>query len=172
VISDRNAMSCLVHQAEQLLSLERWPDREVKSWSQPDGGIVGISSSHVVGIGICPGIGPVPSSQPAAEASRDPLAWSAAVITDVQALVGSAVEELGRPPRITVQADYVAAGVLYGAPVDPSASAGGPAWRQSPDGALQPWPAGRYRITYVFPGDPQQVTRTVVVEITTPRNGG
>src|SRR4051812_16289187 len=51
VIADPNAMACLTHQVEQVLTLERWPDREIKSWSQDDGPMsLTISSSHLVGI--------------------------------------------------------------------------------------------------------------------------
>ena len=185
VIADRNAMTCLTHQVEQVLTLERWPDREIKSWSQPESGVVTISSSHVVGIGVCPGIGPVLSSSGASEPPRDPEAWGGAVLTDVRLLDGGDDQDLGRPPRITQQADYVAAGVLYGPPVPvvtrhegvqtsspgPQSSAG-PAWRQVLTASLQPWPAGRYAISYFFPGDPETVVRTVIVQIVAPLHDG
>ena len=169
VIADRNAMACLVHQAEQVLTLERWPDREVKSWSQPVDGVVTISSGHVVGVGICPGIGAVASTDATTAPWRDPLVWGAAVVTDIQAVDAAGHRDLGRPPTLTVQADYVAAGVLYGPPLDPKGvAASAPAPRQSAGATPRPWPPGRYEIRYFFPGDPDKVARTVIVEITTP----
>lgn len=176
VIADRNAMTCLTHQVEQVLTLERWPDREIKSWSQASGGVVTISSSHVVGLGVCPGIGPAVADPPNADALRDPLAWAGAILTDVRQLDGKA-RDLGRPARITEQTDYVAAGVLYGAPIPdvpvratPKASPAGPAWRQDPSGDLPAWPPGRYEIRYFFPGDPASALRSFILEISTPLN--
>ena len=171
VIADRNAMTCLTHQVEQVLTLERWADREIKSWSQPDGPMVIISSSHVVGIGVCPGIGPAASAG-AATASRDPIVWAGAVVTDVQVVKGSKVVDLAAPPQITVQTDYVGAGVLYGAPLQVGLASPGPSAEPLPSLLLPAWPAGRYKISYVFPGDPEHTTRTVVVQITTPLNDG
>lgn len=171
-------MTCLTHQVEQVMTLERWPDREIKSWSQSDGVAVKISSSHVVGIGVCPGIGPVPSTSAAPEAPRDPETWGGAVLTDVRRLDGDA-QDLGKPRRITEQTDYVAAGVLYGPPVPTltrqggaQASPAGPASLQAGIEALESWPAGRYEISYFFPGDPATIARTVVLEITTPLHDG
>jgi hypothetical protein len=177
VIADPNAMTCLTHQVEQVLTLERWPDREIKSWSQASGGVVTVSSSHVVGVGVCPGIGPAVADPPNADAGRNPLLWGAAVVTDVRRLDGAKPMDLGRPARITEQADYVAAGVLYGAPIPDvtirapaKPSPPGPAWRQGATGDLPAWPAGRYEIRYFFPGDPDTAARSLLLEISTPLN--
>jgi len=184
-IVDPNAMICLTHQSEQVLTLERWDDREIKSWSPPTGAAplgaggdgVTIASTHVVGIGVCPGVGspaglgsaPGPSEPP-----RDAVAWFAAVVTNVQALDPGGIRDLGEPPRITVESDYIAAGVLYGAP-DPDRA---PATSTPPSPPVQAaptlpfWQPGRYGITYYFPGDPAQELRFVMVDIRRPMNDG
>lgn len=172
VIADRNAMTCLTHQVEQVLTLERWPDREIKSWSQPDGPMVTISSSHVVGIGVCPGIGPAGSALPVTSPSREPEVWSGADVTDVRLLEGDVSRDLGAPPQITVETDYVAAAVLFGAPAPAGEASPRPSGGPQPSAPLAAWPAGRYELIYVFPGDPDRVRRTVIVEITTPLNDG
>jgi hypothetical protein len=169
VIADPNAMACLTHQVEQVLTLERWPDREIKSWSQADGPVgLAISSSHVVGIGVCPGTGPVAGTGAPAP-SRDPLAWSAAVVTGIE-VGGATPSYFGPPPQITVQADYVAAGVLYGPPPLPHASPSGSAAAEGSATPLSAWRPGTYGIGYYFPGDPNRENRTITVEITTPLN--
>jgi len=180
-IADPNAMLCLTHQTEQVLTLERWEDHEVKSWSPPTGASLGasdaggtltIASSHVVGIGVCPGTGPAdgtPSLPNASPDARDPVAWSGAIVTGVQLLEAGGPRNLGAPPRITVQTDYVAAGVLYGAPLPPEGlSSAGASERPTPSGVLPVWPPGRYMISYHYPGDPARISRSVVLEIRTP----
>jgi hypothetical protein len=172
VIADPNAMTCLTHQVEQVLTLERWPDREIKSWSQPTGPMLTLSSSHVVGIGLCPGTGPVPSGASGPEASRDPLAWGPAVITDVKRIDGGRTDDLGVPRLLTHETDYVAAGVLYGPPPTAHVAPGASPRSEGSLAPLTTWRAGRYRIDYTFPGDPDHWDRTVVVEILTPLNNG
>jgi hypothetical protein len=169
VIADRNAMTCLTHQVEQVLTLERWPDREIKSWSQANGPVtLTISSSHLVGIGVCPGNAPVPLTAVPGP-SRDPLGWGPAVLTAVD-LIGETTTYSGPPPQITVQTDYVAAGVLYGPPLLPDASPAGPASAEGSARPLVTWPPGEYAIGYFFPGDPNRENRTIHIEITTPLN--
>jgi hypothetical protein len=181
-IVDPNAMACLVHQAEQVMTLERWPDREIKSWSGAVGAgtrfpdaqtpAVPIASSHLIGIGICPGTGPT-NVVPAPGATPDlidPLAWAGARITDVELVAGGTSDDLGPVPAITVQTDYVAAGVLFGPPgspgVRPGASPGSGAATELPA-----WPPGRYALRYEYPGDPDHRIRWVVVDIKLPLNG-
>jgi hypothetical protein len=170
VIADRNAMTCLTHQVEQVLTLERWPDREIKSWSQPTGPMLTLSSSHVVGIGLCPGTGPVPSAPSGPEESRDPLAWGPAVVTDVQRIDGTKTDDLGTPPLLTQETDYVAAGVLYGPPPTAHVAPGASAWSEGSLAPLTTWRAGRYLLDFVYPGDPDHRNRSVVIEIETPLN--
>jgi hypothetical protein len=184
VIADPNAMICLTHQLEQVLTLERWDDREIKSWSPPtgsspagaEGGGVTIASSHVVGIGVCPGIGAATDGGSAPGPSgpaRDPVAWLAAIVTDVRVLAPDGTHDLGAPPRITVESDYIAAGVLYGAPDPPvGTESAPPSPPGAPGAALRFWPSGRYVITYYFPGDPTREMRSVVVNIRRPLNDG
>jgi hypothetical protein len=181
-VTDSNAMTCLTHQSEQVLTLERWPDREIKSWFQataagaeiPEGlaPAVIISSSRVVGIGVCPGTGPVDANPASPQASAGLELWAGAVVTSVRLLGPSGWAELGTPRRITVQTDYIAAGVLYGPPetfvAAPAATAPAATDGEGTAPALATWRPGRYAIGYYFPRDPGHAGRWVVVEIRAP----
>jgi hypothetical protein len=93
-------------------------------------------------------------------------------VTDVHRLGSVTAENLGAPPLLTQETDYVAAGVLYGPPPMPAASAGAPARSEGSAAPASAWPPGAYGIDYFFPGDPDHRARHVVVEIKTPLNSG
>lgn len=198
---DPNAMACLADETEQVLTVERSADREVRSWiAVPDLVASGpldprlvpltIFSSHVVGLGVC-----------AASANRDPLVATGAVapgvrsgatIEDVQSITivsGRATAvDLGPPTLLASGLGSRDAAVLYGpaqtgSPASPSGlpSSGArasPTTRAtdgtgspSPSPAEAPWRAGSYAIAFRFPFDDATVVRWLRIDLVTGAGG-
>jgi hypothetical protein len=126
---DPNAMACLADETEQVLTVERSADREVRSWiAAPELAATGpldprlvpltVFSSHVVGIGVCAartaaGVSPTPGA-------GGPGAGSGATILDVESITivsGVAVAaDLGPPQLLAGALNSTDPAPLYGPP--------------------------------------------------------
>lgn len=126
---DPNAMACLAGETEQVLTVERSADREVRSWiAVPGLAATGpldprlvpltIFSSHVVAVGVCAartaaGVPPTPGA-------AGPGAGSGATIVDVQSITvvaGVAVAaDLGPPQLLAGALNSTDPAPLYGPP--------------------------------------------------------
>ena len=165
-------MACLSGETEQLVTIERWPGHEVRSWDAISGELalgpldgrlqpVAIFSSHVVGLGICARL--VNGATPA----------PAARLLDVLAITGTTAShrsaiDLGLPGRLTDQGDDPAAASLYGPPaaILPAGASPDrltPAPFPTPDGST--WSTGSYAIAYAYASDGPHVTRWLRLDV-------
>ena len=199
---DPNAMACLADETEQVLTVERSADREVRSWiAVPELAATGpldprlvpltIFSSHVVGIGICAartaaGVSPMPGAV-------GPGAGSGATIVDVESITVvsgvPAATDLGPPQLLAGALNSTDPALLYGPPPggaassprgSPSASARAAATPRATDAIDSPspspgevaWRAGSYAIAFRFPFDDGTVVRWLRIDLVTGAGGG
>ncbi len=183
-ITDPDRMDCLADALEQLVLLERWPEREVRTWvavtdlaaatdpSDPRLRPVVVFSSHVVGLGICAPLALVGPDGPAAR------------ILDVAA-VGAAgdarsIVVIGPVSPITEPSGETGLAVLYGAPrgwrgirptpgttraPSPATSRATSGHGPGSAGATAAWPTGSYVITFRFATDGPDVTRLLRIDL-------
>jgi len=157
---DPYAMDCLSGDTEQTVTLERWPDKQVRTWVATDGALatgpldarmprIVIHSSHVIGLGVC-----------ASRALAGPVG-PAARVRDIQSITGTGAAakalEIGAPDPITRDIGTADGAVLYGG-IIPQTSFDEPA-------PLLPWPPGSYAIAFTFPMDPGQEVHWLRVDI-------
>jgi hypothetical protein len=176
---DPNAMDCLSDRTEQVVVLERWPGKEVRSWiAAPEvvaSGplddhleVIQIFSSHVVGLGICAS-GNVGGH------------GSTARFVDVRSIIessdGSSSVSLGLPQPITREVGGADSARLYGAPGElpqrgsvgrtPGDQGTGRSGR--PSAARTPpsptWPTGAYAVGFSFPSDGAGVVRWLRIDL-------
>ncbi len=188
---DPSAMACLADETEQVLTVERSADREVRSWiAVPELAATGpldprlvpvtIFSSHVVGVGVCAARTAAGASPPPGAAG--PGAGSGATIVDVEAITivaGVAVAtDLGPPQPLAGALNSTDPAPLYGPPaggVGPSPSgapASGAPGPPSPSPQEAAWRAGSYAIAFRFPFDADTVVRWLRIDLVTGVGGG
>ncbi len=168
-----NAMACLSGETEQLVTIERWPGHEVRSWDAMSGQSalgpldsrlhpVAIFSSHVVGLGICARL--VGGTEPA----------PAARLLDVQAITGTigggrTAIDLGIPDPMIEQDEDAGSARLYGPPATVTPGGAPPehvtsAPSRTPDWSA--WPTGSYALAYAYSTDGPQVRRWLRLDLT------
>lgn len=198
---DPSAMACLAGEAEQVLTVERSADREVRSWIVvPELAATGpldprlvpltIFSSHVVGVGVCAartgaGVSPTPGT-------AGPGAGSGATIVDVESIsivAGVAVAADRGPPQMLAGAlNSTDPAPLYGPPVGVAPSPGEPASPSAhatattratggtdsptPSSGAMAWRAGSYALEFRFPFEDRTVVRWLRIDLVTGAGGG
>jgi hypothetical protein len=165
-------MDCGATAAQQLVTLERRPGNEIRSWAvistdlasgplDPAIARVAVYSSHIVGLGIC---APKSFGGPSSEVGSSieaiwPINTGGPVVT---------VGRSGTAPRLTVDDSGPGTAVLYGPPIFPGPTAEpvskGPEASTPPDAAVV-WPFGSYAVAFVFPADPTQQRRWLRIDI-------
>ncbi len=192
---DPNAMACLAGEAEQVLTVERSADREVRSWiAVPGLAATGpldprlvpltIFSSHVVGLGVCaarPGTGASPVSEAPTAGSE-----SGATLVDVRSITLVAgvatATDLGPPQLLPDALNGQDPALLYGPPSvgGPAATASATTQASRATGSPSPpassgeaaWRAGWYAIAFRFASDDASVLRWLRIDLATGAGGG
>ena len=176
-IADPNAMACMSAETDQLVTVERWVGREIRTWvAVPDtigaGPLdqqvptISIFSNRVVGLGICGRRTPAVASGPATDSPGQDVAPGARILI-VRSIPEGSSDTIafgnGLPVPITVQRSEPDAAVLYGPPAGakPDRSPG-PSGSEPPAPA---WPLGQYAIAFRFDSDGASVVRWLRIDL-------